>query len=55
MRYAVRFSRTEHRTLIGFLKTLPPESVSVLSTLILANLPEAKAKAFIKKLTNPRE
>jgi thymidylate synthase (FAD) len=55
MRYAVRFSRTEHRVLRDFLTTLPKESQMVLASLINANLPDKKAEGFFKKLMNAKE
>lgn len=55
MRYAVRFSRTEHVVLQMMMKHMPETFQAALSEMSTATLGEKKAKAFIKKLTTPRE
>lgn len=54
MRYAVRFSRTEHKILIDFLMNREVEDLEKLTSLAQGALPKAKSEAFIKKLLNAR-
>jgi thymidylate synthase (FAD) len=55
MRYAVRFSRTEHLVIRNFTELMTQAQMNDLSQLAIVQMGEKKAKVFLKKLITAKE